>query len=206
MKCKMGAMAAVLADSQKAVQRLTGVEDFEAWMRSEQRRIFVICYRLLSDRDECNSAVQDVFLKAYYALERQDESNAATLVRDPSKWLTRIAVNTCLDRLRSKRLQFWRRRPAAEDESLILTNAASTVPNGERRALAVEIDRRISAALESLSVRQRAVFTLKHFSDHSLEEIAEILDLDLATVKTHMSRALEKLRGELKDLYGRKAP
>ncbi len=201
----MGAMAAVLADSQKAVQRLSGVEDFEAWMRSEQRRIFGICYRLLNDRDECNSAVQDVFLKAYYALERQDEANAATLVRDPAKWLTRIAVNTCLDRLRSKRLQFWRRRPAAENESLILSNAPSSAPDGERRALASEIDRRIYAALESLSDRQRAVFTLKHFSDHSLEEIAGILDLDLATVKTHMSRALEKLRGELKDLYGRQA-
>ena len=205
MKCKMGAMAAVLTDSQKTVQRITGVEDFEAWMRSEQRRIFSICYRLLSDQDECNSAVQDVFLKAYYALERQDEANAATLVRDPAKWLTRIAVNTCLDRLRSKRLQFWRRRPAVEDESLILSNASSNAPDSEQRALAIEIDRRISAALVSLSDRQRAVFTLKHYSDHSLEEIAGILDLDLATVKTHMSRALEKLRGELKDLYGRQA-
>ena len=205
MKCKMGAMAAVLADSQKTVQRITGVDDFEAWMRAEQRRIFTICYRLLSDRDECNSAVQDVFLKAYYALDRQDEANAATLVRDPAKWLTRIAINTCLDRLRSKRLQFWRRRPAAEDESAILSTTASNAPNSERRALSIEIDGRISAALESLSGRQRAVFTLRHYSDHSLEEIAGILDLDLATVKTHMSRALEKLRGELKDLYGRQA-
>ena len=205
MKCKMSAMPAVLADSQKATQRITGVEDFEAWMGSEQRRILAICYRLLNDRDECNSAVQDVFLKAYGALERQKETDADSMVRDPAKWLTRIAVNTCLDRLRSKRLQFWRRRPATQDESTILSKAASNAPDSERRALAMEIDRRISAALETLSPRQRAVFTLKHYSDHSLEEIAAILQLDLATVKTHMSRALEKLRGELKDLYGRHA-
>ena len=202
----MSAMAAVLIDSQKAALRLAGVEDFEAWMRSEQRRIFAICLRLLNDRDECNSAVQDVFLKAYYALERQDEAKADTLVRDPAKWLTRIAINTCLDRLRSKRLQFWRKRPAAEDEPLILSMAASTSPEGEQKMFATEIDGRIRAALQSLSHRQRAVFTLKHYSDHSVEEIAGILDLDLATVKTHMSRALEKLRGELKDLYGRQTP
>ena len=205
MKCKMPAMAAVLEDSQKPARQLTGVDDFEAWMRAEQRRIFSICFRMLSDLDECNSAVQDVFLKAYYALERQDETNAASLVRDPAKWLTRIAVNTCLDRLRSKRLQFWRKRPAAVDEAVILSMAASTSPEGEQKAYATEIEARISVALESLSGRQRAVFTLRHYSEHSIEEIAGILNLDLATVKTHMARALEKLRGELKDLYGRQA-
>lgn len=205
MQCKMGAMTAVLDDSQKAVPRLAGAEDFEPWMRSEQRRIFTICLRLLNDRDECDSAVQDVFLKAYYALDRQDEANAATLVRDPAKWLTRIAVNTCLDRLRSRRLQFWRKRTGAEAESAILSLTASKAPEGEQKAFATEIDRRIRAAMQSLSIRQKAVFTLKHYSDHSLDEIAEILDLDLATVKTHMARALEKLRGELKDLYGRQA-
>ena len=201
----MGAMSAVLGDSQKAVQRLACAEDFEPWMRSEQRRIFTICLRLLNDPDECNSAVQDVFLKAYYALGRQDESNSATLVRDPAKWLTRIAVNTCLDRLRSKRLQFWRKRTVAEAESAILSMTVSKAPEGEQKAFATEIDRRIRAAMQSLSDRQKAVFTLKHYSDHSLDEIAGILDLDLATVKTHMARALEKLRGELKDLYGRQA-
>ena len=201
----MGAMTAVFDDSQKAVHRLAGIEDFEAWMRVEQRRIFTICLRLLNDRDECSSAVQDVFLKAYNALERQDDANAANLVRDPSKWLTRIAVNTCLDRLRSKRLQFWRKRTAAEAESAILSMAASKAPEGEQKAFATEIDRRIRTAMESLSIRQKAVFTLKHYSDHSLDEIAGILDLDLATVKTHMARALEKMRGELKDLYGRQA-
>ena len=71
--------------------------------------------------------------------------------------------------------------------------------------IATEIDHRIRLAMQSLSGRQKAVFALKHYSDHSLDEIAGILDLDLATVKTHMARALEKLRGELKDLYGRQS-
>ncbi len=203
----MGAMAAVRFDSQKddpqkAAHPVSSIQDFEGWMRTEQRRIYSICSRMMADQDETDSAVQDVFLKAYHALERQNEEK---LIREPSKWLTRIAVNTCLDRLRSKRLQFWRRRPAAEDEAQILTRAASQSPEGEQQALAREIDQRITSALQSLSPRQRAVFTLRHFNDHSVEEIAAILELDMATVKTHMARALEKLRGELKDLYGRHA-
>ena len=200
LQYKMGAMAAVFDESQKASHPLTGVAEFEAWMRAEQRRINAICKRMMGDEDEANSAAQDVFLKAYHALERQSEQ---TLIREPGKWLTRIAVNTCLDRLRSKKLQFWRKRPAADDESRILSKAPSSAPDVEQKTLAVEIDRRIHQALQALSPRQRAVFTLRHYCDNSNEEIAGILELDLATVKTHLARALEKLRGELKDLYGR---
>ena len=46
------------------------------------------------------------------------------------------------------------------------------------------------------------MFTLRHYEDRGLEEIAQILELDVGTVKAHLSRALAKLREELKDLYG----
>src|SRR6202040_58830 len=76
--------------------------DFTAWMASEQRRVFGLCWRLLRDSDEADSATQDVFLKAYQALRKQD----AKALDDPARWITRIAVNTCLDRLRSQRWRF----------------------------------------------------------------------------------------------------
>src|SRR5689334_10618364 len=86
--------------------------DFGAWMAAEQRRIFALCQRLLQDADEADSATQDVFLKAYQAVTNL---NAAPL-EDPARWLTRVAVNACLDRLRSRKWQFWRRRPSPRDE------------------------------------------------------------------------------------------
>ena len=67
--------------------------DFGAWMTSEQRRIYGLCQRFLQDRDEADSATQDVFLKAYQALIRED----AKELDDPARWVTRIAVNTCLN-------------------------------------------------------------------------------------------------------------
>ena len=75
-------------------------------MASEQRRVFGLCLRLLRDPDEADSATQDVFLKAYtpQALRKED----AKVLDDPARWVTRIAVNTCLDRLRSQRWRFWR--------------------------------------------------------------------------------------------------
>ena len=67
--------------------------------------------------------------------------------------------------------------------------------------VARQIGERLAAALERLSVRQRAVFSLKHFEDRTLEEIGTILGLDTGTVKAHLFRAVTKLRNELRDLY-----
>ncbi len=192
-------MIAVMVEAlsaEKSEPRL--LADFGAWMASEQRRVYCLCQRFLQDRDEADSATQDVFLKAYQALKRDQAKD----LDDPARWVTRIAVNTCLDRLRSRKWQFWRRRPSPEDERAMLNMAASTAPDGEDRYFASEIGARLNAALEKLSPRQRAVFALRHFEDMSLEEIGDILGLDVGTVKAHMFRAVAKLRIELRDLYG----
>ena len=174
------------------------LRDFGAWMASEQRRVYALCQRFLQDRDEADSATQDVFLKAYQALKKDDAKD----LDDPARWVTRIAVNTCLDRLRSRKWQFWRKRPSSEDEQMILSMAASTAPEAEDYYFAGEIGTRLKASLEKLSPRQRAVFTLRHFEEMSLEEIGSLLGLDVGTVKAHMFRAVAKLRVDLRDLYG----
>src|SRR5437879_3860722 len=171
------------------------LRDFSAWMTSEQRRVYALCQRFLQDRDEADSATQDVFLKAYQALKRED----AKELEDPARWITRIAVNTCLDRLRSRKWQFWRRRPSSEDERAILGMAVSTAPGAEDRYFAGEIASRLEAALERCAPRQRAVVTLRRYEQLSLEEIGNLLGLDVGTVKAHMFRAVSKLREDLRD-------
>lgn len=197
----MGLMAEPLwadrAGAEKGAENVL-LRDFGPWMTGEQRRIYSLCQRFLQDRDEADSATQDVFLKAFQALKR----GGAVELEDPARWLTRIAVNTCLDRLRSRKWQFWRRRPSPEDEQTILTMAASAAPEAEDHYFAGQIGERLMLALNRLSPRQRAVFTLRHFEDLSLEEIGDMLGLDVGTVKAHMFRALTKLRGDLRDLYG----
>jgi RNA polymerase sigma-70 factor (ECF subfamily) len=172
--------------------------DFGSWMASEQRRIFLLCKRLLQDADEADSATQDVFLKAFKALSKGD----VQVLDHPEKWVTRIAVNTCLDRLRSNSWKIWRKRPPAEDENLILSMTAGREPDAEAQVFAREIQVRLEKALTKLSDRQRAVFTLRHYDSFSLDEIADILKLDTGTVKAHLFRAIAKLRDELRDLYG----
>jgi RNA polymerase sigma-70 factor (ECF subfamily) len=172
--------------------------NFGSWMAAEQRRVYALCHRLLQDPDEANSATQDTFLKAYQAMRKED----ARELDDPSRWITRIAVNTCLDRLRSHKWQFWRRRPkTTQDEGTTLALIRSSAPEAEDRYFAAQISSRLETALDRLSARQRAVFTLRHYDDLSLDEIGDVLGLDIGTVKAHMFRAVSKLRGELRDLY-----
>lgn len=146
----------------------------------------------------CNSRC---FLKAYTALNARGDRQ----FEDPSaqaRWLTRIAVNTCLDRLRSKSWRIWQRRPAPADESTLLRMIRAPEPDAERQVIAIQIQHRLELALQKLSARQRAVFSLRHYEGLQLEEIATVLQVDTGTVKAHLSRALSKMREELKDLYG----
>ncbi len=191
----IGAMADQL---ERAVHVGAELRDFGTWMASEQKHVFLLCRRMLQDPDEADSATQDVFLKAYRALSANRELQE---LDNPGKWITRIAVNTCLDRLRSRAWKMWRRRPAAEDEEFILQSATDHEPDAESQIFAKQIQRRLESALARLSDRQRAVFSLRHYDAMPLEEIAGVLKLDVGTIKAHLFRAIAKMREELKDLY-----
>lgn len=195
-------MSAMADQLESELQVGADFRNFGSWMASEQKRIFLLCRRILQDVDEADSATQDVFLKAYNALSRK---NLGEELDNPGKWVTRIAVNTCLDRLRSKSWKLWRRRSSPADEEKILQMTAGGAPDAERQLLSKQIQQRLEGALAKLSNRQRTVFSLRHYDAMALEEIAEVLNLDVGTVKAHLFRALSKLRVELRDLYTRGA-
>ncbi len=74
-------------------------------------------------------------------------------------------------------------------------------PDAETQMFAKQIQHRLEVALARLSDRQRAVFSLRHYDGMALEDIADVLKLDVGTVKAHLFRAVAKMREELKDLY-----
>jgi RNA polymerase sigma-70 factor (ECF subfamily) len=193
-------MMGLMAEGLEAnLEARVSTREFGSWMVSEQRRIFLLCQRMLQDVEEADAATQDTFLKAWQALQKPENKD----LDEPGKWVTRIAINTCLDRLRSKRWKFWKNRPGPEDEGTILAMTPSGGPSAEDRVFASQIGDRLGRALNKLSIRQRSVFTLRHYEDLSLGEIAEIMKVDVGTVKAHLFRATEKLRAELRDLYFR---
>jgi RNA polymerase sigma-70 factor, ECF subfamily len=173
--------------------------DFEAWMAEEQERIFLLCLRLLRNRDEADSAAQDVFVEAYKTLNKHGQGS----IQEPPKWLTRVAYNTCYDLIRSKRWRFWQKHSRSDSGEDMFYQMPATGPNQEDEAAAQEIRVRLEIAYGCLSLRQKMVFMFRHEEQRTFEEIAGIMSLDIGTVKAHMARAIKKLREELRDLYVR---
>ncbi len=164
-------------------------EGFEYFVRQYQRKITRVAYRLLRDMGEADCAAQESFLRAWQNLNEFREGSTF------ETWITRICINWCKDRLKRRRLVLYFHQ--AEDdgeETGPRDTAPHPDPSPERRAHSREIRERLLAAIETLSPRQKVVFTLKHFEELSIPEIAELTGLDTGTVKSHLFRAAHKVR------------
>ena len=176
-------MAAGLKDSTIELQ------DFDAVVRLYRPVIYRFALASLRDRDAAEILAQDCFLRAYRS--RNGFRGEATV----KTWLMQIAVNLVRDRIRNRRLQFWRRAQSSavnvrELEDCVATRNVSP----EAHALLNEQVRAVWEATEDLSGRQRAVFLLRFVEEMELAEIGEVLGMKTGTVKAHLFRALNMVR------------
>lgn len=176
--------------------RAGNTEGFEYFIRQYQSKITRVAYRLLRDLGEADCAAQESFLRAWQNLNHFREGSTF------ETWLTRICINWCKDRLKRRRivLYFHQSPDDVGDEPGPRDTAPHSDPSPERRAHSREIRERLREAIETLSPRQKTVFTLKHFEELSIPEIAELTGLDSGTVKSHLFRAAHKIRDRLSDL------
>ena len=146
--------------------------------------IFRLCTAYLGDRQLAEDAFQETFLKAWKARERfRGESSEKT-------WLSRIAVNTCRDMLRSGWFRM-RRRSQPIDQ---LLNLPSDAPE--------PLESPVRAAVLNLPGRYREVILLYYDQNLKLNEIASLLHLPVNTVSTRLRRARMQLQKTLKGEIG----
>jgi RNA polymerase sigma-70 factor (ECF subfamily) len=153
-------------------------EAFDRLVERYQRDIYRLCYRYVNNHEDASDMAQEVFLKAYRAIDRfRGDSSFST-------WLYRIAVNTCLN-FRSGR------KPMTQELSDALPDhgaSASERLEGEESAA------RVREAVSRLPEKQRATVILKIYHDLTHEEVAGILGSTVGTVKANLFHALGKLR------------
>ena len=161
---------------------------------ANNQRLFRAAWSILKDRSEAEDAVQSAYLKAFARIGEFDGRSAL------STWLTRIAINEALGRLRSSR----RRKKNLEDQGVsVLDHYRETLMRGSQPAapdasLAREQLRLLlERAVAGLPDAFRSVFVLREIEGLNVEETAEALDLAPATVKTRLLRARRKLRDAL---------
>ena len=163
---------------------------FRALVDRHGRMLFRVAYRVTANQQDAEDVVQETFLRAHRELHRFE------LRASVGTWLYRIAVNTAVDVLRSRRRETdW---PVGQDERV-----TSTAPLPDRALLSSEIQERIEAALEPLSAQERAAFVLRHFEGLSTAEIGDLLGLGISAAKHSVFRAVKKVRAALEPLLDR---
>ncbi len=179
-------------DEQLVELVLRGSEDaFRDLVRRYQRPIYALILRMVRDPAEAEELAQDVFIKAYRALDRFDRSKKF------SSWLFKIAHNTAIDRLRRKR-PITVPLETPEDQADPLTLIADR--HAESPSIAVErgeLAQAFEVALGRLRSAYREVMVLRFQEGMAYEEIAEVTGLPLGTVKTHLHRARRAMAQEL---------
>jgi RNA polymerase sigma-70 factor (ECF subfamily) len=141
-----------------------------------ERVIFTLALRMTGDREEARDIAQIVFLKVYRGLPGFDAR------RRFFSWIYRIAVNECIDRLRS-------RRPGEILDERIEDPAATPEGNAMRNEMAATVQ----AALLDLGEDDRQVLVLRHWLDRSYAEISEAIGLPESTVKSRLFEARQRL-------------
>ena len=150
-----------------------------------QRPIYNAAFWILRSADDASDIAQGVFLKVAEHLDDYDSQHRFF------SWIYRIAVNESLNLLRRNGHEEWL------DDEIDLPGAETANP--ESQASNAERSRNIQRALMGLSASDRTVLTLRHFSECSYQEIAEILQIDEKTVKSRLFEARHRLRDALKD-------
>ena len=172
--------------------RVSELDDIETLVIRYRAQVLRLVALTLKDPDEAASVTQDCFLRAY-ATRGQFRGQCPV-----SAWLLQIAYNLARDRLRTRKFQFWRRvRSQAMDASELANWLASRDRSSESQLLAREQVQQVWAAVADLSPRQRSVFVLRFVEEMELPDIVAATGMNMATVKTHLYRALHEIRRRL---------
>lgn len=140
-----------------------------------------IAFGIVGNPQDAEDITQEAFLKAYLSIGRLTSANAFY------RWLVRIAVNLSID----KKIANGLRRVEPLNNTMHFSNASySPEAMAERR----EQQQMVLKALERLTGEQRTVLVLREFQELSYEEIAQILDVPLGTVKSRINAARTRLR------------
>ena len=146
-------------------------------------KLFGVCLRILSDREESEDVLQEVFVTVWRRADRFDASRASVMT-----WVSTIARNRSIDRLRA-------RGPMAYAEPVEEMELPDKAPGAEALLVAAGEDARLHACLSELDDRTENVIRTAFFEGVTYEALARRMDTPLGTVKSWVRRGLAKLKG-----------
>jgi RNA polymerase sigma-70 factor (ECF subfamily) len=174
--------------------------DERAYKKLAQKYHNALYYHLLKlvkDRDILEDLIQEVFAKAFSNINSYNSDYAF------STWLYRIATNHAIDYLRKKKLKTLSLdEPIQTNEGEMAIDVPDSTYEADKAVMQRQRRNIIQEAISNLPEKYRAVIEMRHIEEKSYQEISELLDLPLGTVKAHIFRARELLYKYLKEKRG----
>lgn len=166
------------------------LDSFNQLVLRWERPIYALAYRVIGREDDARDVCQETFLRAFRALG--GFKGQAKF----SSWLYRITLNLCRDWIRRQRRQPVAQAPEGVD---LLDLATETTPTESIEDLVArrELSQAVQRAMASLPDEQRTAIILKEYHGLTFQEIADLLDCPLSTVKTRLYQGLTVLRRQL---------
>ena len=166
---------------------------FEELILKHEKIVYNLALRMMNHSEDAMDISQEVFLKAYRSLANFDERSAF------STWLYRITHNTCIDEIRKRKGKqtYSLEEDLESEDGSMQRQVADDGDTPEESLMRKEQKSEILRALDTLSEEHKAAIILRDVKGLSYEEIAEILELSLGTVKSRINRARNQLKTEI---------
>lgn len=170
------------------------VAAFDVLIKKYRERLFSVVYNMTSNREDAADLTQDAFIKAFQSIQRfNGQASFFT-------WLYRIAVNSTVSHLRKARLRSFFSLETIDSEEPVardIIEALTDKSGGERDTFVRELQERLNAAMQKLSIKHRTVVTLFEIDGLSHQEIAEVMECSVGTVRSRLHYAKQLLQAEL---------
>jgi len=171
------------------------VAAFDTLVHKYRERIYGVVYNLTSNCEDAADLTQESFIKAFRSIGRFKGSSSFFT------WLYRIAINGTLSHLRRNRFRrfFSLEKLVDEDCNPELLQALIAAGDHDKRTVMKELQEKLNEALQKLSFKHRTVVTLFEIDQLSHQEIAEVMDCSVGTVRSRLHYAKQQLQAYLKD-------
>ncbi len=170
------------------------VAAFDRLIEKYRERVFGIIYNMTSNREDAADLSQDAFIKAFQSIHRfGGQSSFFT-------WLYRIAVNSTLSHLRKARLRAFfslERIDSEEPVAKEIIDALTDKSGADRDTYVHELQEKLNDAMQKLSIKHRTVVTLFEIEGLSHQEIADVMECSVGTVRSRLHYAKQLLQSEL---------
>lgn len=182
-------------DIQHVNAAIKGDQDAYSWLLKKYRpSLQSLIFKMVFDKKEVEDLTQEAFIKAFASLASYNQEYAF------STWLFRIGINNTIDYIRKKKLATFSIETGMENSEI---EGPFEIPDtsflADKEIILEQRQKIINEAIDSLPEKYKRVIELRHQEDMSYEEIAELMDIPLGTVKAHLFRARELLNKQLKD-------